>query len=275
VVRHADSGLPIAGARVCLQTGPNDVTDFLTVDGGTYRFTGVGKGTVVLSATAHDCHRCQMTFTVDPTYSPKTLDLLLRPAKAEPHTRVKITGIEVRLVDETYEERDAQGKLVTPEDYLIKVRQEVLNACHSMIELQTAWTDRHRREELLTALESRLVHLDIVRAILQRPDADSFDLLAHVGFGAAVHSREERANALFTLHREFLESFDTEARSVLSALIEKYRYGGVLEVSDPQVFALAPFHSDLRRVARVFSGVPALRRALDEMIRRLYTEEAA
>ena len=124
-------------------------------------------------------------------------------------------------------------------------------------------------------LESRMVHLDILREILHRPDADAYDLLAHVAFGADLHSCEERANALFNLHKEFFETFDEDARSVLLALVEKYRYGGVIEVADPAVFTLAPFNSDVRHVARPFGGIAELRAAIDELIRRLYIQEAA
>jgi len=117
--------------------------------------------------------------------------------------------------------------------------------------------------------------VDILRAILQQPDADAFDLLAHVAFGADIHSCEERAAALFNLHRHFFEQFGPEAREVLQALVEKYRYGGVTEVTDPKIFALAPFNSDVRKVAQRFGGMAELRAAIDELVRRLYVSEAA
>jgi type I restriction enzyme R subunit len=179
------------------------------------------------------------------------------------------------MVDESYEERDAEGNLVTPADYLKKVREEVLAACHSMVELQAAWLTKQKREELLGMLETRMVHLDILREILQRPDADSFDLLAHVGFGADLHSCEERANALFNLHKEFFESFNDEARAVLLGLVEKYRYGGIEEADNPAVFGLSPFNSDVRRVAHAFGGIKELRDAIDGLVARLYMKEAA
>jgi type I restriction enzyme R subunit len=144
-----------------------------------------------------------------------------------------------------------------------------------MVELQQAWVDKPRRDELLATLEERMVHLDILREILHRPDADAYDLLAHVAFDAELHSCEERANALFNLHKEFFENFDEEARGVLMALVEKYRYGGVLEVADPAVFTLAPFNSDVRHVAKPFGGIAELRAAIDELIKRLYMAEAA
>ena len=57
--------------------------------------------------------------------------------------------------------------------------------------------------------------------------------------------------------------------------MEKYRYGGVEEADNPAVFALSPFNSDVRRVAGYFGGMTELRAAIDELIKRLYMEEAA
>lgn len=273
-VTDEETGKPIEHARAYLQTSPNEIQDQFTGPDGQFFFSGVGKGQVVLVVTAADHRRVQMTLTTAPE-APITLDIALKPIKDTPTKRVKITGLNVRMVDEVYEERDADGNLVTPEDYLRKVRQELLTACNSMVALQQAWVDKARRDELLTTLESRMVHLDILREILHRPDADAYDLLAHVAFGANLHSCEERANALFNLHKEFFETFDAEARAVLLALVEKYRYGGVIEVTDPAVFTLAPFNSDVRHVAKPFGGIAELRAAIDELIRRLYIQEAA
>ena len=273
-VKHEETGQPIPNARVFLQTGPNEVQDQFTGPNGQFFFPSIGTGRVVLVVTANDHKRVQMTVSTDPKV-PVSLDVGLKPANDVVRHRVKIKGLDVRLVDEVYEERDADGNLVTPEDYLRKVRQELVAACHSMMELQQAWLNKQRRDELLGTLEDRMVHLDILREILQRPDADSYDLLAHVAFGADLHSCEERANALFNLHKEFFENFDQDARKVLLALVEKYRYGGLLEVVDPAVFTLAPFNSDVRHVAKPFGGIAELRAAIDELVRRLYMLEAA
>lgn len=273
-VTSEKDGKPIHAARVCLQTGPNEVLDQLTGPDGQFFFSGIGKGKAVLVVTATDHNRAQLTLTTDPTTT-VTLDIGLRPTTETPKAKVKITGLKVQMVDESYEERDAEGKLVTPEDYLNKVREEIIAACHSMVELQTAWMNNQRRTELLEALEERMVHLDILREILQRPDADSYDLLAHVAFGADLHTCEERANALFNLHKEFFESFDQEARAVLLGLVEKYRFGGIEEADNPAVFGLSPFNSDVRRVALAFGGMTELRSAIDKLTTLIYLEEAA
>jgi len=266
---------PIAGAHVVLQTGPNDIIDQRTGPDGQFFFSSIGEGQVLLVASAPKYDRMQATYETRRN-APQSLEIFLRPWKEGPETKkIRITQLDVKFVDESYEERDAEGNLVSPEDYLKKVRQEILTACHSMVELQGTWTDSERREQLLQMLEERMVHVDILREILQRPDADAYDLLAHTAFGADIHSCEERATALFNLHKEFFEKFDASAREVLLALVEKYRYGGLPGVVDPLIFQLAPFNSDVRTVAKPFGGISELRKAVDDLVRLLYRQEVA
>ena len=274
-VIDAETTKPIAGAHVVLQTGPNDIIDQHTGPDGQFSFTAIGEGQVLLVVTASRYHRIQTTYETRKD-APLALEIYVRSESQAPTSKkIRITKLDVRFVDETYEERDAEGNLVSPEDYLRKVRQEILTACHSMVELQGAWIERDRREQLLQLLEERMVHIDILREILQRPDADAFDLLAHAAFDAEIHSCEERAAALFNLHKEFFDKFDAPAREVLLALVEKYRFGGLSGVTDPLIFQLAPFNSDVRTVAQSFGGIADLRRTVDDLVRLIYQQEAA
>ena len=58
-------------------------------------------------------------------------------------------------------------------------------------------------------------------------------------------------------------------------LVEKYRFGGLSGVTDPLIFQLAPFDSDVRTVAQSFGGIAELRKAVDDLVRLIYQEEAA
>ena len=274
-IRNEKTGAPISGARAFLQVNPNEICEQFTADSGSFHFGHIGSGQVVLVVTAPGFHRVQRTIQTQPGQQ-VSVDVALKPDENSGRKkRVKIKGLQVVLVDETYEERDVDGSLVRPEDYLKKVRKEILAACHSMVELQQAWISREQRESLTDTLEERMVYVDILREILQRPDADAFDLLAYVAFGTDIHSQEERAAALFNLHQQFFASFEPEAREVLLALVDKYRIGGITEVTDPGVFSLSPFNSDVRHVAERFGGIPGLREAMDQLVRRIYLSEAA
>jgi type I restriction enzyme R subunit len=59
---------------------------------------------------------------------------------------------------------------------------------------------------------------------------------------------------------------------VLEALLEKYRLGGVDQMTDPRVFRLPPFKAmgELRGVVQRFGGTEPLRQTLAELQRRLY-----
>jgi type I restriction enzyme R subunit len=176
----------------------------------------------------------------------------------------------VRIVDEKYEERDAVGNLVSPQDYLKKVRQELRKVCVSLLELRNMWMDPQRRKKLLRDMEEQQVALDVLTEILKRPDVDSFDLLAHIGFDETMHSREERAVALFNLHQEFFAQYNEQARRILRVLVDRYIQGGLDEVLDPEVFRLPPIRKEVGQVAPFFGNMQRFVQARDNLIARLY-----
>lgn len=59
---------------------------------------------------------------------------------------------------------------------------------------------------------------------------------------------------------------------VLTAMMEKYRLGGLRQVSDPAIFRLPPFKAmgELRAVSQRFGGTGELRQTMTELQRRLY-----
>ena len=173
-------------------------------------------------------------------------------------------------MDEKYEERDAQGNLVSPQDYLKKVRQEIIQVCSSLMELRSRWIDPERRHELLERLEERQVAVEVLAEILKRSDVDSFDLLAHIAFDETMHSREERAVALFNLNQQFFAMYPERARAILQALVERYVQGGLDEILDPEVFKLPPIRREVGQVAPLFGGMRQFMQARNAMIQRLY-----
>jgi hypothetical protein len=215
-----------------------------------------------------------MTISTDPD-TPVSLDIALKPTKESTRKRVKITNLDVKMVDEVYEERDADGNLVTPEDYLRKVREELLAACHSMVELQQAWVDKPRRDELLATLEERMVHLDILREILHRrmptPTTCWPTLRSTPSFTVARNAPTRcstctRSSSRTSTRKPEVSSWPW-SRSTATAGFSKW--------PTRPCFTLAPFNSDVRHVAKPFGGIAELRAAIDELIKRLYMAEAA
>ena len=70
----------------------------------------------------------------------------------------------------------------------------------------------------------------------------------------------------------WLEGFPADAQVVIRAMLEKYRLGGLRQVTDPAIFRLPPFKAmgELRGVSQRFGDSGALRQTIVELQRRLY-----
>jgi type I restriction enzyme R subunit len=128
----------------------------------------------------------------------------------------------------------------------------------------------------LAALEAASVHVDVLAEVLARPEADQFDLLAHIAFGKPIQTRSERAEAFLNREQDFVGAHAAAARDVILALLDKYRVGGVNAISDPAIFRLSPFREmgQAPGVITRFGGENPLRRTLEEIQEKLYGEEA-
>ncbi len=116
------------------------------------------------------------------------------------------------------------------------------------------------------------MHVDVLAEVLNQPEADQFDLLAHLAFDRPLYTRSQRATAFTNREQRFIEGHTPAAREVILALLDKYRVGGVDEMTDPRVFRLSPFREMGRAVGvvRRFGDTEQLQSTIQEMQRRLY-----
>lgn len=263
------TGQPIADAVITVQLGPNEIVQQRTGSDGQFLFSDLPAGEVIVTASAYGHKKTSSTLSIAQG-APRILTVQLKPAQPPRDKMIRVSGLEVRIVDEKYEERDAQGNLVSPQDYLKKVRREIIQVCSSLMELRSLWINPERRRELLQRLEDRQVAVEVLAEILKRSDVDSFDLLAHIAFDETMHSREERAVALFNLNQQFFAMYPERARVVLQALVERYVQGGLDEILDPEVFKLPPIRREVGQVAPLFGGMRQFVQARNTMIQYLY-----
>ena len=202
-----------------------------------------------------------------------TLDVELKPA-GEPAGKIKVKGLEVTIADESIFLIESTGQSLSLQEYEDYTRRKVrdLAGAQGINGLLAAWVHPDRRRQFLEQLFQASVHPEVLAEVKGLSDADLFDLLAHLAFGAPLRSRDERAAAFRNREQRFLQRFSPEAREVLLALLEKYRAGGVEELANAQVFRLPPF-DEMGQVVGVmqrFGDVEGLRGALNEVQRRLY-----
>jgi type I restriction enzyme R subunit len=150
----------------------------------------------------------------------------------------------------------------------------VVKRVASLKDLREIWTDSSKRRKFIEALREQSIYPELLSSLLKRPDADAFDIIAHIAFGVPIFSRDERANAFKNRNIEFLSAFGPQAQEVLLALLDKYRIGGIEEISRPEVFRLPPFDKMkyITGIAKLFGGFDNLRKVIDEVQKRLYPE---
>jgi type I restriction enzyme R subunit len=268
-VTSEEYGQPIADAVITVQLGPNEIVQQRSGSDGQFLFSNLPAGEVIVTVSAYGHKKTSSTVTVCEGV-PSILSFELKRTQPPKDKMIRVSGLTVHIVDEKYEERDAKGNLVSPQDYLKKVRKEIIQVCSSLLELRTRWCDPDRRRELLARLEEHQVAIDVLAEILKRSDVDSFDLLAYIAFDESMHSREERAVALFNLNQQFFAMYNENARQILQALVERYVQGGLDEILDPEVFKLPPIRREVGQVASLFGGIPQFVQARDIMVSYLY-----
>jgi len=270
IVIHHETQMPIPDAKIVAQIGPNIQRATRSNSNGHFVLSSLPHSPITIRITGTGFHSREMTITASPEMSPIIIEL-----KPELPIEKKITleGIEVFIAKEVRIVLTADGKTLTEAEYIEYSRKGVVERAASLRDLRGIWTDSEKRQELLEALRSSSIYPDLVASLLKRPDADSFDILAHIAFGVPIFTREERANALRNRSSALFSRSSLRAQEVLLALLDKYRVGGIEEISRKEVFRIPPFDKMgyIKGVAEIFGGFDNLRRAIDEVQRGLYS----
>jgi type I restriction enzyme R subunit len=256
------------GAAVAVLLGPNTQRGpIYTDDDGRYRFAQLPAGVVTLMASGPGFNRRQLQVEL-PEDAVTTVDVALKAA-GEPAGRIRVSGLEVTIADEAIFLIEATGQSLSLEAYEDYTRRKVrdLTGAQGMDGLRETWVHADARQQFLTQLMRASVHPEVLAEVKGLSDADLFDVLAHLAFGAPVHTRDERARAFRNREQRFLAQYSPQAREVILALLEKYQVGGVDELANPQVFRLPPFDAmgQIVGVKRRFGNVEGLRETLDEV----------
>jgi len=269
VVVNAESQMPLANVRVVAQIGPNMQRIARTDTDGRFVLSDLPHSPVTLHVSGSGFKSKQMT--ISPSDGLFVVIELKPEAPAE--KKIVLKGIEVYIAQEIRVVLTSDGRTLSDAEYIEYSRKGVVQRVASLKDLREIWSDPLKREKFLQVLREQSIYPDLIASLLKRPDADSFDVIAHIAFDVPIFTREERANAFRNLYGDFLKTFDPQAQEVLLALLDKYRVGGIEEISKPEVFRIPPFDKMgfLRGVAKLFGGFENLRKALDALQKGLYS----
>lgn len=274
-VVHAETGELIVGASVTLLIGPNEQAGpILTDNDGRFRFGDLPAGTLRLAVSGTGFRRRQVAVETEANSVVSVL-IELKP-ETGPVGKIRATGLTVTIADEATFLVETTGQQLTLEQYLDYTRSKVVGYIPKWARLVEVWVDPSKREAFLKSLETESIHVDVLAEVLKQPRADQFDLLAHIAFGRPIRTRDERADAFANREQPFLSGMDPAAREVVLALLDKYRLGGISEMSNPEIFRVSPFREMglATGIIRRFGGADRLRATLGEVQQRLYRKEA-
>jgi type I restriction enzyme R subunit len=270
-VVFAESGAPIVGASVIVLTGPNEQQGpILTGEDGRFHFDHLPAGGVALIVGGAGFRRRQLKVQTLPDETTTLLvELRLEMKTTE---RIRVEGLEVTIADEATFLVEATGEQLSLEQYLDYTRRKVVGYVPEWARLWEVWVEPEKRCAFLDDLRRASIHVEVLAEVLGQPEADQFDLLAHIAYDRPLRTRRERARAFETREGAFLGRYQDEAREVILALLDKYRLGGVEQLADPRVFRLSPFREMGKAVGviRRFGDAEHLQTTVQEMQQRLY-----
>lgn len=275
-VIEAETWEPIRDALVTILCGPNEQVQQRSDASGQFAFSGLPAGSLTITASARGFRKRQLTVQTVPETA-QSISVELR-AEGPATRKIEIKNLKVFISDEATFLVDATGQHLSLQDYIDYSRIVILKQTPSVETLREIWTDPLKREAFIKILEEASVHVEVLAEVLaemkKAPRGDDFDLLAWLAFGVPIRTRDDRADAFLVREQAFVDKFRIEAREVILALLEKYREGGIEELSRPEVFRVSPFDrmGFAPGIVQRFGTSEKLRATLQEMQKRLYAE---
>lgn len=273
VVRLAETGELIQGASVAVMAGPNDQRGpILTDAGGRYHFERLPAGELSAAAFGPQLGRRQRR-VVTVAGETTTADFELSLAGDGGRQTITVKNLQVTIAEEATFLVAGLDEPLTLEQYVDYSREKLLALMPGWEQMLRTWQDEALRQEAQDKLEQASVHADVLAEVLKTPEADPLDVLGYVAYQRQpIPTRAERAARFMQREQAWLAGFPPDAQTVLTAMLEKYRLGGLRQITDPAIFRLPPFKAmgELRGVSRRFGDAGALRQTMTELQRRLY-----
>lgn len=272
-VRLAGTGDVIEGASVAVMAGPNDQRGPILSDAsGCFRFEKLPAGELSIVAFGPKLNRRQrkVVTLADQTV---TLDLELAFGNQGGSRVITVKNLQVTIAEEATFLVAGLDEPLTLEQYVDYSREKLLALMPGWKQLLQTWQDEALRLEVQDKLEQASVHPEVLAEVLNANEADPFDVLAFIAFQRQpIPTRADRADRFLQQESVWLENFPSDAQAVIWAMLEKYRLGGLRQITDPAVFRLPPFKAmgELRGVSQRFGDAGALRNTIVELQRRLY-----
>ncbi|MBC7369467.1 MAG: DEAD/DEAH box helicase family protein [Undibacterium sp.] len=186
--------------------------------------------------------------------------------------RLTVEGVLVRIVAEQVQVLDPEGRVLQTFSLTDYTGEKIRTLYPSPDALRAEWSTPEGRARLAGRLRERGVELDEVTLALGRPEADPFDVLAHLAFRTAIVSRAARVERVRKTQAAFFARYSPAARTILEHLLDAYAAHGPADLDLAAAVQLEPLRDQttLPEIVSRFGGLSSLQAALAELNRQLY-----
>jgi type I restriction enzyme R subunit len=186
----------------------------------------------------------------------------------EQRRKIRVDGVEVKIVNERVQYLDANGKIITEslKDY---TKNNVLKQFQSLDDFLNKWNSTDKKEAIIKELEEQGIFFDALKDEVGK-DFDPFDLICHIAFDAKPLTRKERANNV--KKRNYFAKYGEKAKLVLEKLLEKYADDGLLTIESTEVLKLDPLNKlgTPIELIKAFGSKQKYLEAIKELEKELY-----
>lgn len=235
VVQDEESGELVEGASISVRLNGRLLSEARSNANGAFSVEDLPGTVIDLFVTAAGYTRRHLRVDSTDTDTQPIVVALRRPAQGE--RRLRISGVDVSIADEV-EVDLGNGNVLDSSEYLARVRTVVRERVDNVEQLRQVWQARQSRSELEEYLATRQVTPELLALVLARPDVDTFDLVAKAAFDVTPLSLDARASEAQARMASRYPSLPTE---FITTVLDKFRLGGVNEISSSELFILSPF----------------------------------
>jgi type I restriction enzyme R subunit len=186
----------------------------------------------------------------------------------EPRVKIRVDGVQVRIVNERVQYLGADGKIITEslKDYTKKNIKEHFQTIDDFL---TRWNQSDKKKAIVDELEEQGVFFEALKEEVGK-DFDPFDLICHIAFESKPLTRKERADNV--KKRNYFTKYSEKAQAVINSLLDKYTDDGLFTIESTEVLKLDPLNKlgTPIELVKAFGGKPQYTAALIELENELY-----
>ncbi len=182
-----------------------------------------------------------------------------------------VSGVSVRILSEKVTFIGEDGQEVT-ESYREYSRKGIRSEYSSLDDFLKHWNTAKKKTAIIDELAEYGIELPKLAEEVGKEVGD-FDLICHIAFDQPPLARAERANNV--KKRNYFAKYNTQARAVLEALLDKYADEGITTIESNTVLKLQPFDevgTPVEIIKDIFGGKANYETALQELEHALYNQ---